>query len=48
MKRGLKAEIFGWVFAIIIVIIIVFFDKFIFETVSNSNLPDWIKWMLLH
>lgn len=45
MKNNL-AEIIILI-AVIVVVLSIFCGKFIFELVVNSNLPDWVKWMIL-
>lgn len=49
MKRrdNIKIDIIAWVVVILVFIAIMFVDKFFFETVTESNLPDWLKWFLL-
>lgn len=38
---------FGWLFFIAALIISVLFGRWFFETVMESNLPDWLKYLLL-
>ncbi len=38
----------GFIFVcIIFVVLSIFLSKWIFETVMGSNLPNWLKYMLL-
>lgn len=38
----------GFIIACIIVVVLsIFLSKLIFETVMGSNLPNWLKYMLL-
>lgn len=46
MKEKLLA-IAIWVIVIIVVAIIVFIMKLVFDGVMSSDLPNWLKWMIL-
>lgn len=46
MKNNLSETII-LIAVIALVVLSIFCGKFIFELVVNSNLPDWVKWMIL-
>lgn len=46
MKNKLKAIIF-WLCIIAIIVFCILTDKVLFETVMHSNMPDWLKWIIL-
>ena len=46
--RRKRFDIIAALIVIAVFVAVISIDKFIFETVTESNLPEWVKWMLLH
>ena len=47
MKKGNFVGIIIWLVMIITVVLCLMFDKWFFETIYNSNMPEWLKYFFL-
>lgn len=46
--KHLFGAILPWIVFIAIIVFSLWLSKTIFETVINSDMPDWLKYVLLH
>ena len=47
MKEDNFAKLIIWIVVIITVVLCLLFDKWFFEAIYNSDMPEWLKYFLL-